>query len=169
MLYGGYYGAQGLTSQNNEGWMGYIDPSQPGVFQQIGNWIGNQLAPSGMPVAAGQGQNLQTMASPMLHSVNGLAINPGGTTGYGVAPLMSNQNAPATSPNATPQPVSVTPAQVNPADVGALQYFGMSPYGTPFSGGFNNPGQTSLYTAGPSSAPFSLGLGSPNTIPMGGM
>lgn len=42
--YGGYNGFNGLTSQNNEGFWGQLDPTEPGMLQNAGNWLGSHLA-----------------------------------------------------------------------------------------------------------------------------
>ncbi len=79
--YGGYNGFKGLTSQNNEGFWGQLDPTEPGAFQNAGNWLGSHLASlfgygsPQMSMAQGQAGNNQNYSSNMGGYYSGGPVN----------------------------------------------------------------------------------------------
>jgi len=65
-LYGGIRGSQGLTSQVPNGVGGMINPENPGLLQQAGNWLGSQFASNPqLPASAGTQGNPQVSSSGM--------------------------------------------------------------------------------------------------------
>lgn len=78
-LYGGIKGAQGLTSQQASTVGSMLNPTNPGLLQQAGNWIGSQFASNPqLPLSAGTGPNIQSSSSSMQGGAP-MALNPNGT------------------------------------------------------------------------------------------
>lgn len=147
---GGNTSGLGTTGQAGKGPApDFMSSNFGGLGRTLSGLFGGMTPPSGPAAGYGTG------------SLAGLP-SAGPNQGFGVPPLMSSQNA---TWNGLPQApgqqgfgVPPTMASMNPGPVNF--------------GALNNPGQSSLYSAGPTSAGFSLGgLGSPNVLPgsQGGM
>jgi len=55
-LYGGIKGSQGLTSQQANTVGSMLNPTNPGLLQRAGNWLGSQFASNPqLPLSAGSG------------------------------------------------------------------------------------------------------------------
>lgn len=139
--YGAYNGFNHLSSQNNEGLLGYLDPTEPSMWQNAGNWMGSGIANllgygSGMSTAQGQMGDNQFMNSSRsgMPSSSPIPYQSQPTVGVN-AP---GSNFPAPSWGGMSNPPNYGGIQANPGQYSAGQGYALQG-GMPSSGMALNP------------------------------